>query len=206
MNPPTLIPLCRRATLGVLLALTTACGRQHSEPSGTTQPALAQPSASPAAAARPPAAAPSSALSWTMPSTWKEQPARAMRRATYQATGAAGAAEIAVFYFGVDQGGSVEENITRWVKQFQDLPDDQVRRDQLNVHGMQVSTVRIAQGTFASGMPGGPAQSQEGWGMNAAVVETPEGPYFFKMTGPAATVDAEEGAFLALLQSIELKK
>jgi len=151
----------------------------------------------------PPAAA-AGGLTWTKPEAWKEMPARAMRKATYQATGAAGAAEISVFYFGVGQGGDVEANIERWVKQFPDLPKDQARRDQLSVRGFQVSTVRVAKGSFASGMPGGPTEPKADWGMNAAVVETPEGPYFFKMTGPSATVDAEEKAFSTLLESMKM--
>lgn len=130
-------------------------------------------------------------------------PARPMRKATFQAPGAAGPAEVTVFYFGAGQGGDVEANITRWVKQFQDLPSDQARRDQLVVSGMTASTVRVAKGTFLSGMPGGPAQPQENWGMNAAVVETPSGAYFFKMTGPSATVDAEEARFSEFLRSLK---
>jgi len=175
-----------------------ACTRPESEP--TSHPA-AQPIAS---ATKPAAATKAADVVWTMPSSWKAMPDRPMRKATYQVPGAAGAAEVAVFYFGVGQGGDVEANITRWLGQFKDLAPDQAERDQREVHGFSISTVRVKEGTFSSGMPGGPTVPQEKYGLNAAVVETPAGPYFFKMTGPSATVDAEEGHFSELLGSVEL--
>lgn len=202
-----------RACTSALAVLTfvTACGKSNAEPTSKTLPASsaqaapaatghAAPHATPGA---PRSSAAAGTLKWTMPAGWKEQPPRPARKATYQAPGAAGSAEVTVFYFGAGQGGDVEANIARWVRQFKDLPEDQVRRDQLEVRGFHISTVRISRGEFASGMPGGPAQAQKDWGMNAAVVETPEGPYFFKMTGPAATVDAEAPRFQALLESVQ---
>ena len=60
-------------------------------------------------------------ISWSIPSGWSEQPPRQMRVATYAVPAASGDAEggeCAVFYFGNDQGGSVEANIDRWVAQF----------------------------------------------------------------------------------------
>lgn len=191
----------------VVLCCVAGCSKPKTEPTGTTSgastaaPSQPSPPSGAPRAGKPPSAG---SLRWTMPSTWKEQPARQMRLATYQAAGPAGSAEVAVFYFGADQGGDVEANITRWVNQFKDVAEDQVRRDQLEVRGLHVSTVRVTKGVFASGMPGGPAEAQKDWGMNAAVVETPEGPYFFKMTGPAATVDAETPQFQALLESVQL--
>ena len=181
-------------SLAVVLGI-LGCSRRDAEPTRPTEPQ--------ASAASAPSAKAAPDLVWKVPSGWKEQPARAMRKATYQVPGAAGPAEVAVFYFGVGQGGDVEANITRWVGQFKELPPSEAKRDQMEVRGYHVSTVRVARGTFSSGMPGGPQEPQKDWGMSAAVVETPEGPYFFKMTGPAATVDAEEPRFLELLQSVE---
>lgn len=113
---------------------------------------------------------------------------------------------MAVFYFGPSSGGGVEANISRWLAQFVNLGEDDAKRDRLTVNGFEVSTVRVAQGTFSSGMPGGPSTPKENWGLYAAVVETPSGAYFFKMTGPKDTVRAEESRFLELLGSVQLKK
>ena len=62
-------------------------------------------------------------ISWSIPGGWSEHPPRQMRVATYVVPAASGDAEggeCAVFYFGNDQGGSVEANIERWVAQFGD--------------------------------------------------------------------------------------
>lgn len=150
-------------------------------------------------------ALPPAEIEWTKPAAWKEMPARMMRKATYEASGDAGPAELAIFYFGPGQGGSVEENVQRWIGQFQGLPAGKAVRDQMEVNGLHVFTVRVLEGTFASGMPGAPAEPKESWGMNAAIVETPSGAYYFKMTGPAATVTAEEGRFSELLESVRTK-
>jgi len=132
-------------------------------------------------------------------------PSSAMRKATYQAEGAAGPAEIAVFYFGPNDGGGVEANISRWIGQFQGISADDAKRAKNMVGELTVHTVRIEKGTYASGMPGAASQPQEGWGMHAAVVETPAGAYFFKMVGPAATVSEQESAFTTLLQSLKVE-
>src|SRR6185295_17892685 len=61
-------------------------------------------------------------LTWAAPATWKTDPPRQMRAATYKipaAKGDAEDAECAVFYFGQGQGGSVDMNVQRWVGQFE---------------------------------------------------------------------------------------
>ena len=201
MSDSKVIGQCAWTVLLASSLALSACSKRETEPTGAathTQPAQT--------AAKPAEAATAAEVKWTMPASWKEMPARPMRKATYQAPGDAGPAEVTVFYFGAGQGGDVEANITRWLGQFQGLPEGEAKRDQLQVSGLTVSTVRVEKGTFLSGMPGGPAAPQESFGMNAAVVETPSGPYFFKMTGPAATVDAEAGHFTELLKSVQLAK
>lgn len=149
---------------------------------------------------------PALAVTWTTPAGWKEMPKQSMMRAaTYQAEGPDGVAEVAVFYFGPGQGGDVESNITRWVGQFQDTASDAVTRSTRDVNGLKQYLVKVSEGTFASGMPGGPVGPQKAWGMEAAVVEAPSGSYFFKMTGPAKTVSKQSEAFHALLNSIKTK-
>ena len=41
--------------------------------------------------------------------------------------------------------------------------------------------------------------------LKAAVVETPAGPYFFKLTGPTRTVEAWDERFVALLESVSFE-
>ena len=147
-------------------------------------------------------------VAWTVPEGWDAQGARSMRAATYTIrTNREGTAECAVFFFGAGQGGGVQANIDRWVGQFQQ-PDGSSSRDKAKTsHGEQagwpLTRVEVS-GTYAGGMGPG-AQSQEaqpGYRMLAAIIEGPEGPVFFKLTGPEAVVEASQDAFGKLLESI----
>lgn len=142
---------------------------------------------------------------WTAPSGWTKMPDRMMRKATYQAEGKKGPAEVAVFYFGPGQGGAVEANIDRWVGQFQNLPEGAAKRSETEQNGFKRFNVDVDKGTFASGMPGGPTGPQNDWAMSASIVQTANNPvdyYYFKMTGPAATVAEQKANFSLLLSSV----
>jgi len=146
-------------------------------------------------------------IQWDVPSEFKEVPTRSMmRHATYSVEGKDGAAEIAVFYFGPGQGGEIEANISRWVSQFKDAAADDVIRDAREANGLKQSIVSVKSGTFASGMPGGPQGPQTAWGLEGAIIEAPSGRYFFKMTGPATTVESSRKAFAKLLESAKVKE
>jgi hypothetical protein len=132
-------------------------------------------------------------VTWDKPASWTNQGSRMMRLATYTIPGKAGAgdAECAVFYFGPGQGGTVEANIERWIGEFETPATHD--RSSGSVNGLPVSRVRV-KGTYrahAGGMggqsdaPAAPHQELLG-----AIVEAPNGSVFFKLTGPAATVDA----------------
>lgn len=143
-------------------------------------------------------------IRWTAPDHWIEQPARAMRVATYAipaAPGDAEGAECAVFFFGSGQGGDVSSNIARWASQFEGPPGPE--RATREIAGIRITTVRIA-GTYLA--PAGPMmQSQgkkEGYLLLGAIAEAPDGSVFFKLTGPRKTVDATEKEFESLVSSI----
>lgn len=138
------------------------------------------------------------AVEWTVPATWKQAPnPSSMRLATYavpHAPGDSADADLSVSR----AGGDVEANIDRWAGQFQDNP--QPKRRMLDVRGLRVILVDL-EGTYASGM-GGATAPQPGWALTAAIVLTAGQPYFFKMTGPAATVRAAAPAFLGMIQGL----
>ncbi len=130
----------------------------------------------------------------TIPSEWMEQtPTSSMRKAQYalpKAEGDPEDGELAVFYFGLGQGGSVEANIDRWIGQISQ-PDgssskDKAKTSKKEVSGMTVTLVDVS-GTYAAGMMSA-APPRPGYRMLAAVVETAEGPFFFKLTGPEKTI------------------
>ena len=129
-----------------------------------------------------------------------------MRKASYQVPGASADAEpgeLAVFHFGRDQGGSIEANVDRWAMQFPNVDRKSVKQSQRNTKGLVQHIVEIEEGTFSSGMPGGPSAPKTGWALLGAIVEGPDGNWFFKLTGPRATVGAARSEFFTMLDGVE---
>jgi len=149
-------------------------------------------------------------LAYTAPAVWQTRPAASrMRVAEFvipHASGDAEDGELIVYYFGTG-AGTVAANIDRWIGQIQQ-PDgsstkDKARRSSQTVNGMTVTTVD-ATGTYVAEMRPGAAEhfNKPGFRLRAAVVETPRGPYYIKMTGPAKTMAAADAAFAAFLGSL----
>lgn len=143
-------------------------------------------------------------VKWSVPKGWTVQAERPMRIATYTVAAAEGdaeGAECAVSFFGTGQGGNIDANIDRWVGQFENpgLPSKASRE----VSGIKITTVRV-NGNYLA--PGGPMMQstgkKENYRLNGAIVEAPEGLVFFKLTGPAKTVESATGAFDAMVGSI----
>ena len=149
-------------------------------------------------------------LNVTIPTSWKEEaPASSMRLAQYSLpalTGDTENAELAIF----DRiGGSVDQNLDRWYGQFKQ-PDgsasaSHTQKETFTVSGMPVTLVSV-KGTYSAssmmmGMGGAP-MDKPGYGMLAAIVVSPEGPYYFKMTGPAKTVDGHRNEFRTFINSV----
>ena len=143
---------------------------------------------------------------WRDPPKWQRvEGGSAMRKASYKvkATGEdAEDAEAAVYYFGPGNGGSTDANIQRWISQFPEVPPTDVKRVERKANGMKQTVVDI-QGTYdGSGMTIREPSKKANFRMIAAVVETPAGNYFFKLTGPQKTVESAKTAFMALLDSV----
>src|SRR6266542_3696343 len=128
-------------------------------------------------------------VKWMAPDSWKLQAARQMRVATYDIPAAPGSepAECGVFYFGEGQGGGVEENFARWVKQFEG--GGPPKKAEKTVHGLRVHTIDVSGTYLASGGPMMKSQGKKpGYRLLGAIVEGPQGNVFFKCVGPAATI------------------
>jgi len=180
----------------------------------STQPEATRTSAppeAPAASSQPVSAAISTSGSGTaktfgpikarVPVEWTEQsPSSSMRKAQYSLPKVAGDGEdgeLAVFYFGPGQGGSVEANIERWIGQISQ-PDgssskDKAKTQKKQIGGMDLTLVDVS-GTYSAGMMSN-APPRQGYRMLAAVAETPEGPWFFKLTGPEKTIAKWSSSF-----------
>jgi hypothetical protein len=143
---------------------------------------------------------------WRDPPKWVRRDGNSpMRKASYTITAQEGDpedAEAGVYYFGPTSGGSVEANIQRWTSQFPDVPASQAKRTERQANGMKQTIVEIG-GTYdSSGMTIREPVKKPNFRMIAAVVETPAGSYFFKLTGPQKTVEAARSAFLAMLDTV----
>jgi hypothetical protein len=201
-----------RITASLAAALVVFGCKKAPEPANTLGPSLIPPAATVSAHshAMPAASAGSSVqVTWVDPPEWKRaERASPMRKATYlvpRASGDKEDGELGVFYFGPGQGGAVEANVDRWIKQFPDAKLEDVKRADRSVNGLIAHTVAIDSASFnagAMGMPQGKAEPKANYGLLGAIVETPAGAYFFKLTGPKATVAAAKAPFDKLLESI----
>lgn len=146
-------------------------------------------------------------LRWSVAGDWvAEPPANAMRRAQYRVPGAAGDGECVVFYLGPGQGGDARANAERWASQFVQ-PDGRpplaaMKTRNETIDGAAVLIVESTGTYMAGGMMGGDATPKEGWGLLGAIVPGPDADWFFKLTGPAKTVDAQRAAFDSMIRSV----
>jgi len=147
-------------------------------------------------------------VAWTVPAGWEDAGSRSMRVATYTIrTNREGTAECAVFYFGSGQGGDVQANIDRWVNQFEQADgtpsSERAKTARSEQSGWPLTTVDVS-GAYNGGMGSTPTgqSSQPGYRMIGAIVEGPEGPVFFKLTGPEAVVESSTAHFQSLLESL----
>jgi hypothetical protein len=146
-----------------------------------------------------------SGVKWKAPAAWKNQGERPMRVATYTVPAAAGdkdPGELAIFYFGPGQGGGVQANIDRWEGQFTQKTAAP-KTSKSTVAGFPVTSVDVV-GTYAlSAGPMSPEKvNKPGYRMLGSIVEAPKGAVFFKFTGPAKTVAANEAAFQGMIKAI----
>jgi hypothetical protein len=71
------------------------------------------------------------------------------------------------------------------------------------VRGLKQTSVDVAGSYKPAPMGGAGGSVKDGWRLLGAVVEGPGGPWFFRLTGPDATVAAAKKQFDAVLASLE---
>ena len=148
-----------------------------------------------------PATFPVGGLTFKRPADWSwvELTNTAMRKAQLKAPGAKAdeSAEVAFYYFGPEGGGDVQANVQRWVNQFHG--NENANKVETEEIGGAKVTVVSAEGTYASGMPGGPVTEKANYALLGAIIEQKDGNVFVKMTGPATLVKDSRKKFLDLL-------
>jgi hypothetical protein len=124
-----------------------------------------------------------------------------MRKAQLKVPGATpeASAEITFFHFGPGGGGGLQANVQRWLGQFQSA-EGASKIEPQEIAGAKVTLVST-EGTFSSGMPGGPTTPLSGHALLGAIIENTDGDVFVKMTGPAGLVKESRAAFLDFLKT-----
>lgn len=161
-----------------------------------------------------PAATPTGELRFKAPREWSvEKPSSSMRVAQYKLPKAEGDAEdasLVLYFFGSNQGGSVQANLERWISQIQQ-PDgspsaSKAKTETITINQLKVSTIDLAGTYVAETAPGsGVRHNNPNYRLRAAVIETSRGAYYVKLVGPTKTVDRWDKAFNEYLQSFEFK-
>ena len=131
----------------------------------------------------------------------KPTPPGGMRAAQLEYTGPDGKIAEAIFYFfGQGQGGGTQSNVDRWLGQFEE-PREKINSkiDKKKISAGEVTYVE-AEGTYKSGMPGGPTTPKPGTKLLGAILESPSGNVFVRMTGPIATVKAADADFRKMVE------
>ncbi|MEM7136368.1 MAG: hypothetical protein AAF500_07315 [Myxococcota bacterium] len=151
------------------------------------------------------------AMTVHIPEDWVfVKPTALLRRAQFDVLGEGGEAELIVFFMGKAGAGSVSANIERWIRQFS-RPDGTEKVDVVpetsKISGFEVTRIDVA-GNYGGGMTpsGQPGEEKEDQRLIAAIVDTPDGPYYVKLLGPNETVTENEAAFDAMLKSMKPNK
>ncbi len=205
------------AVLCICTVVIACSGSSPTSPTGTMTPAPGPGSGQPSTMTPAPAQSGAPAggnLRYQAPAAWKsEPPSSGMRFAQFvlpKADGDAEDAALVIFYFGQGQGGGVQANLDRWVGQMQQ-PDGnssqaKAKTETAKINGLNATLLDVT-GTYTAEMtPGaGDRQNKTNYRLRGAVVETPKGAYFVKLTGPQKTIQRWESEFTAFINSFEFK-
>jgi hypothetical protein len=150
-------------------------------------------------------------LTLTAPEGWtKKEPASRIIEAEL-ATPPAKGDETPGRLTAMGAGGSVEQNIDRWVNQFvgEGGAAAKPKLDKLAVGGAEVQVIDLT-GTYKD-TPGGPFAGakpvmRDNYRMLGAIIQTKDaGNYFLKLYGPKATITEAEKGFHEMVKSLKVK-
>jgi hypothetical protein len=143
------------------------------------------------------------------PADWKEEePPEISRRMRFKqfrlprVKGDKDDAELVIFFFGPGGGGSAEANIERW-KGLMVPPEGKKIDDVSKVEKLKVGAVSVTaldvHGTYLYKErpfdPNAQAVKRPDYRLIGVVFESPKGPYFMRLVGPAKTVEQHKKGF-----------
>jgi len=144
-----------------------------------------------------------------VPVEWKEEkPTSSLRIGQFRLSGLGikeDDAELTIFS-GI--GGSTENNLSRWYSQFQQ-PDGLTSNEKaitntFSIQGMQVIVTDLSGTYLGSGMPMSSQLNLPDYRLLAAIVETSDDHYYFKLVGPQATVNRWASSFDEFILSVRV--
>jgi hypothetical protein len=141
-------------------------------------------------------------FSFTRPVSWEwVEVTSAMRKAQLKVPGKEGKnADVIFFYFGEGGGGGAKANVDRWLGQFEEGRDKiNAKVEEQKVNNRTITYVQ-AEGTYKSGMPGGPTTPQPNTMLLGAILESAQGNVFARMTGPAELVKTARDDFKKMIE------
>ena len=136
-----------------------------------------------------------------VPDSWMGiRPSSSMRLMEFRLGVAADDANLAIFK---NIGGTIDNNLERWSGQFgYSSSDSEVNIRAENVNGMLVSIISIL-GTYTNTMAFSNAtQPKQNYRLLGAIADTPDGLYYFKLTGPNTVITIRIEEFTRFIQSL----
>ena len=136
-----------------------------------------------------------------IPESWTGiRPSSSMRLMEFRLGGSADNANLAIFK---NIGGTIDNNLERWSGQFgYSLSDSEVNIRAENINGMLVSIISIT-GTYTNTMAFSSAtQPKQNYRLLGAIADTPDGLYYFKLTGPNTVITSRIEEFTRFIQSL----
>jgi hypothetical protein len=137
-------------------------------------------------------------LSYKAPAEWvAEEPSNAMRKAQYRVpdrSGRAGPASLTLFNFG-GPASTLESNIERWEGQ---MGGGEADVKKIEGAACPATLVDIS-GTYSGDDRTNPLENAR---LLVGVVETSKGTWYFKLVGPAATVDGWKIPYIDFLKGV----
>ena len=137
-----------------------------------------------------------SALHWVAPSTWKSQPASAMRLASFQIPAKSGSCELSIVALSGEAGGFLA-NINRWRGQLKLAP--------ISGSDLKSATSSKKLGHFSYTVVNLVDQSHQK-GILAAILTTKETSYFFKLTGSPSDIQETQTGLYDFLSKVTLSE
>lgn len=139
-------------------------------------------------------------LKLSIPETWKKKEASSRFRVAEIEVPATGedkqVGELVITYFGKSGAGGAQDNIKRWVGQF----EEQARKVKVVTGESPTGKYMLVDLSGTYNKPIGPPMARQsktmtGWRVLNVALETPNGPYYLKLDGPEKTIAAAENDF-----------